>query len=126
LHICRGNWSQDEGTLLRGSYHPLQRYLERIPVRQFVFEYATERAGDILSFSAPELGLGLVNPRTEEVESVDLVKRSIERALKIYPAERLFANPDCGFATFSNRPVNSSAIAVEKMKVISEAVRAFR
>jgi 5-methyltetrahydropteroyltriglutamate--homocysteine methyltransferase len=24
VHICRGNWSRDEATLLRGSYHPLQ------------------------------------------------------------------------------------------------------
>jgi 5-methyltetrahydropteroyltriglutamate--homocysteine methyltransferase len=126
LHICRGNWSQDESTLLRGSYQPLKPYLERMRLRQLVLEYATERAGDLLELSAPELGLGVVNPRTEIVESVDDVKRSIERALKIYRPERLFVNPDCGFATFSNRPVNSSAIAASKMKTISEAVRAFR
>jgi 5-methyltetrahydropteroyltriglutamate--homocysteine methyltransferase len=126
VHVCRGNWSQDESTLLRGSYHPLKPYLERMPVRQFVLEYATERAGDILSFAAPELGLGVVNPRTEQIESVDDIKRSIERALKVYPADRLFVNPDCGFATFSNRPVNSGSIALQKMKAVSEAVRAFR
>ncbi len=126
LHICRGNWSQDESTLLSGSYQPLKQYLERMRVRQFVLEYATERAGDLLELSAPELGLGVVNPRTENVESVDDIKRSIERALKIYRAERLFVNPDCGFATFSNRPVNSSDIAVRKMKAIAEAVNAFR
>lgn len=126
LHICRGNWSQDESTLLSGSYHPLKPYLERMHVRQFVLEYATERAGDLLELSAPELGLGVVNPRTEVVESVDDVRRSIERALKLYRPERLFVNPDCGFATFSNRPVNSSGIAVNKMKTIAEAVQAFR
>src|SRR5215475_537646 len=76
---------------------------------QFVLEYATERAGDLLALSAPELGLGVVNPRTEQVESVDAIKHSIERALKVYRPEQLFVNPDCGFATFSNRPVNSSA-----------------
>ena len=126
LHICRGNWSQDETTLLSGSYQPLKQYLERMNVRQFVLEYATERAGDLLELSAPELGLGVVNPRTETVESVDDVKRSIERALKLYRPERLFVNPDCGFATFSNRPVNSSDIALRKMKTISAAAQAFR
>ena len=126
LHICRGNWSQDETTLLSGSYQPLKQYLERMNVRQFVLEYATERAGDLLELSAPELGLGVVNPRTETVESVDDVKRSIERALKLYRPERLFVNPDCGFATFSNRPVNSSDIALRKMKAISAAAQAFR
>jgi 5-methyltetrahydropteroyltriglutamate--homocysteine methyltransferase len=126
LHICRGNWSRDETTLLSGSYQPLKPYLERMQIRQFVLEYATERAGELVELSAPELGLGVVNPRTEVVERVDDVKRVIERALKLYRPERLFVNPDCGFATFSNRPVNSSEIAVNKMKTISEAVKAFR
>ena len=126
LHICRGNWSQNEATLLSGSYQPLKPYLDRMNVRQFVLEYATERAGDLLELSAPELGLGVVNPRTETVEGVDDVKRSIDRALKIYRPEQLFVNPDCGFATFSNRPVNSSDIALRKMKTIAEAARAFR
>ena len=126
VHICRGNWSQDESTLLTGSYQPLKPYLDRMRVRQLVLEYATERAGELLELSVPELGLGVVNPRTEVVETVDEVKRSIERALKIYPPERLFVNPDCGFATFSNRPVNSSEIAANKMKIIALAVKAFR
>lgn len=126
LHICRGNWSQNEATLLSGSYQPLKPYLERMKVRQFVLEYATERAGDLLELSAPELGLGVVNPRTETVERVDDVKRSIERALKLYRPERLFLNPDCGFATFSNRPVNSSEIALRKMKTIVDAAKTFR
>ena len=43
LHVCRGNWSQNEATLLRGSYHPLAPYLERLDVGQLVLEYATER-----------------------------------------------------------------------------------
>ena len=126
LHICRGNWSQDESTLLRGSYHPLKPYLDRMPVRQLVLEYATERAGDLLELAAPELGVGVVNPRTEVIETVDDVKRSIDRALAVYPIDRLFVNPDCGFATFSNRPVNSGAIAANKMRVIAEAARAYR
>jgi 5-methyltetrahydropteroyltriglutamate--homocysteine methyltransferase len=126
LHICRGNWSQDESTLLSGSYQPLKQYLDRMKVRQFVLEYATERAGDLMELAAPELGLGVVNPRTEIVESVDDVKRSIDRALALYRPDRLFVNPDCGFATFSNRPVNRSEIAVNKMKTIAEAVKAFR
>ena len=50
LHVCRGNWSRDETTLLRGSYQPLAPYLERLHVAQLVLEYATERAGDLLAF----------------------------------------------------------------------------
>jgi hypothetical protein len=103
-----------------------RQYLDRVKVRQLVLEYATARAGDLMALAAPELGLGVVNPRTEVVEAVDDVKRSIERALALYRPDRLFVNPDCGFATFSNRPVNRAEIAVNKMKTIAEAVKAFR
>ncbi len=126
LHICRGNWSQDESTLLRGSYDPLAPYLERMAVDQLVLEYATERAGDLLTFPDKELGLGVVNPRTEVVESVDSIRDDIQRALERYPKESLFINPDCGFATFSNRPVNSDDVAMRKLAAMREAVEPLR
>ncbi|MBV8085462.1 MAG: cobalamin-independent methionine synthase II family protein [Chloroflexi bacterium] len=125
VHVCRGNWSRDESTLLRGSYHPLKAYLERMDARQLVLEYATERAGDLLPFDK-ELGLGVVNPRTPTVEAVDDVKREIEAALAVYPPERLFLNPDCGFGTFSNRPVNERDVALAKCKVMADAAASFR
>lgn len=126
LHICRGNWSQDESTLLRGSYDPLRQHLERLRVRQLVLEYATERAGDLIRFSNPELGLGVVNPRTERVETPEEIRQAISRALRLYAPENLFLNPDCGFGTFSNRPVNTTDIAVRKMRAVVEAARAAR
>jgi 5-methyltetrahydropteroyltriglutamate--homocysteine methyltransferase len=126
LHVCRGNWSQNEATLLRGSYHPLRSYFERMHVQQLVLEYATERAGDLLPFAGKELGLGVVNPRTERIESPEEIGQAIARALQLYPAERLFLNPDCGFGTFSNRPVNRAEIACKKLSAIVEAVRRLR
>jgi 5-methyltetrahydropteroyltriglutamate--homocysteine methyltransferase len=126
LHICRGNWSQNEATLLRGSYHPLVQYLDWIKVQQLVLEYATERAGDLLNFQGKELGLGVVNPRTEKVESPEEITHSIEQAMKLYPRDKLFLNPDCGFGTFSNRPVNKSDIAFQKLKAIASTARTLR
>ena len=126
LHICRGNWSQDESTLLRGSYDPLSSYLQQMNVNQLVLEYATERAGDLMEFTRKELGLGVVNPRTERVETVEEIRQSITRALERYPQDQLFINPDCGFATFSNRPVNNDEIALNKVRAMREAVEPFR
>lgn len=126
LHVCRGNWSRDESTLLRGSYHPLQPVFDRMNVRQLVLEYATERAGDLVPFAGKELGLGVVNPRTSEIEPVAQVRASIERALRERKAESLFLNPDCGFGTFSNRPVNAADVAMRKMKVVVEAAKSLR
>ncbi|MCA8975928.1 MAG: cobalamin-independent methionine synthase II family protein [Planctomycetes bacterium] len=126
VHVCRGNWSQDESTLLRGSYDPLIPYLDRMAVDQTVLEYATERAGDVIALAGKELGLGVVNPRTERIETADEILHSVERALEVYPPERLFLNPDCGFATFSNRPVNSVEIARSKLEATVAAARRLR
>jgi 5-methyltetrahydropteroyltriglutamate--homocysteine methyltransferase len=126
LHVCRGNWSRDEATLLRGSYTPLVPYLSQLKVDQLVLEYATERAGDVVPFDGKELGLGVVNPRTDDVEASEDIRRAVERALLHYRRERLFLNPDCGFGTFSGRPMNSSAIAAQKLRAVADAARQLR
>jgi 5-methyltetrahydropteroyltriglutamate--homocysteine methyltransferase len=126
LHICRGNWSQNESTLLRGSYHPLLPYLERMNVGQMVLEYATERAGGFLKIGDKELGLGVVNPRTEKVESATEIIRAVEQALKLYPPQKIWLNPDCGFGTFSNRPVNNPDVALKKIRSMVAAARRLR
>jgi 5-methyltetrahydropteroyltriglutamate--homocysteine methyltransferase len=126
LHVCRGNWSRNESTLLRGSYDALASTLNRIPVRQLVLEYSTGRAGELMRFAAPELGLGVVNPRTDSIEPPDEIARRVERALNFYPAEAIFLNPDCGFCTFSNRPMAGQQIATEKLRSMVAAARSLR
>jgi len=99
---------------------------ERMHVRQLVLEYATERAGDPLSFEGKELGMGVVNPRVDEIESPEEIRAKVERALQLYPAERLFLNPDCGFGTFANRPMNTEALARRKLESMVAAARSLR
>ncbi|MBZ0135416.1 MAG: cobalamin-independent methionine synthase II family protein [Planctomycetes bacterium] len=126
LHICRGNWSQDETTLLRGNYSPLKPWLERLKVKQLVLEYATERAGDVMRFEGKSLGLGVVNPRTEHTETPEEVIAQVEKALEFYRPDQLWLNPDCGFGTFSNSPVNTAPLAEAKMKAIGDAAAILR
>jgi 5-methyltetrahydropteroyltriglutamate--homocysteine methyltransferase len=126
LHVCRGNWSRDESTLLKGGYAPLKPYLLRMNVRQLVLEYATERAGDLIAFPGKELGLGVVNPRTDRVETAEEVERSLERALELFEPEQIFLNPDCGFGTFSRRPVNTLEGATRKLEAIVAAAHSMR
>jgi len=126
LHVCRGNWSRDEGTLLSGSYAPLGPWFDLIPVTQLVLEYATPRAGEVIPPGAKELGLGVVNPRTETVESADEVVARVESALRAVPRENVFLNPDCGFGTFSARPMNDAQTAERKLAVMVEAARRLR
>jgi 5-methyltetrahydropteroyltriglutamate--homocysteine methyltransferase len=126
LHVCRGNWSRDERTLLRGSYAPLAAWFEQVPVTQLVLEYATPRAGEVIGPGGKELGLGVVNPRSETVETPDQIVARVESALRVVPRDKLFLNPDCGFGTFSARPVNDAATAERKLVAMVEAARRLR
>jgi len=126
LHVCRGNWSRNEATLLSGSYHPLAPWLARVPVDQLVLEYATERAGGLIDFPGKELGLGVVNPRTDRVETSEEIATRVRSALEHYKPGQLFLNPDCGFATFANRAVGEADIATRKLRAIVSAARVLR
>ena len=64
------------------------------------------------------LGFGVINPRTENIESVDDIVASVQEVRKILPDEKILLNPDCGFGTFAQRPMNSDEIAFEKLKVM--------
>ena len=130
LHVCRGNWSRSEEVLLTGDYEPLVPCFSKIGVKQFVLEYATPRAGDVdvvgKALADREIGLGVVNPRTEEAESVETIVRNAERALKYYRPEQVFLNPDCGFGCFANRCVNDEESAARKIGNIVKAARTLR
>ena len=126
LHICRGNWSQNETILLRGNYGPLREYLEKMNLNQLVLEYATERAGDVMKFGDKSLGLGVVNPRTTSVETPAEILSSVNKALEYYQPQQIYLNPDCGFGTFSNSPVNTDELAQQKMRAIVAAARDLR
>ncbi|MEZ6186152.1 MAG: cobalamin-independent methionine synthase II family protein [Planctomycetota bacterium] len=130
LHVCRGNWSSNEDVLLSGSYDGLLPHLSRMRVDQFVLEYATPRAGRLEALAGlppgAQLGLGAVDPRTSTVEDPDWIAARARTVAELLGPERVFLNPDCGFATFSERPVNEARVAYQKLCALSAAARALR
>jgi 5-methyltetrahydropteroyltriglutamate--homocysteine methyltransferase len=130
VHVCRGNWSRNEEVLLSGPYDGLIPYLNRIKLDQFVLEYATARAGTPKALaelrSDAQIGYGVVNPRTSEIESPgDIIARVRELAKFVSP-DRVFLNPDCGFGTFAERPVADAQTAFYKLSALAAAVRELR
>ncbi|MQS52113.1 cobalamin-independent methionine synthase II family protein [Companilactobacillus mishanensis] len=128
MHVCRGNWSNDESILLTGPYTPLLDLFENVSAEMLTLEFSTPRAGEISSLLGDEkiskdhiIGLGVENPRLHEAESTDFIIGKAKEALKYIPKERLFLNPDCGFATFSNRPVNKEEFIINKIKSLVDA-----
>lgn len=129
VHVCRGNWSTQEEVLLSGPYTPLIGYLERMRVGQLVLEFATPRAGELAGVAARlpgELGLGVVNPRTSQVEEPEDIVRRVRQAAGLLAPERIFLNPDCGFGTFANRPMNPPEVAAAKLRSMARAAEVLR
>ena len=130
VHVCRGNWSRKEEVLLTGNYGPMLPYLVQMNVDQLVLEFATPRAGEMEVFkeyaNEKEIGLGVVNPRTDEPESTSQIINRVKELLQYFDPEKVFLNPDCGFGTFAERNVNDAKGAFNKLKVISEAAKFLR
>ena len=72
------------------------------------------------------LGLGVMNPRTDEIEPLDNILTRVEEVLHYIPKERIWLNPDCGFATFANRPVSTMDIIDKKLARLNEAKNTLR
>ena len=128
LHVCRGNWSRDESILLTGPYTPLLPLFEETLPNILTLEFSTPRAGEISSLFSSTLirdncilGLGVMNPRTDEIEPLEDILNHVEEVMQYIPKERIWLNPDCGFATFANRPVSTMEIIDRKLARLNEA-----
>lgn len=130
VHVCRGNWTPDESAALSGDYGPLLPVLCGINVGTLFLEYCTPRAGDLSLLSKlpahMRVGLGVVNPKDPHVETVEEITKKVQNAGKYIDMQRLFLNPDCGFATFADNPVATTEIATGKLKVMAEASKKLR
>jgi 5-methyltetrahydropteroyltriglutamate--homocysteine methyltransferase len=130
LHVCRGNWTRDEGAALAGDYRPLLSLLEGVAVGTLFLELCTERAGEIEVLAALpstiRVGVGVVNQKREQVEPVDDIVARGRRAIACFGAERVLLTPDCGFATFADNPVASAQVAEAKLLAIGRAAEILR
>jgi len=130
VHVCRGNWSRREDVLLTGNYGPMLPYLMEMEVDQLVLEFATPRAGELEVFkeyqNEKEIGLGVVNPRTDEIESPQDIVHKVKETLRYFEPEKIYLNPDCGFGTFAERNVNIATTAFKKLQSVTAAAQMLR
>ena len=130
LHMCRGNWTPDEGAALSGNYTPLIETLSGLQVGSLLLELCTPRAGEMEILRAiPDdirIGVGICNQKHAHIETLDAVLSKGEQAIQLFGKERVLFTPDCGFATFADNPLASEQIAEQKLKVIAAASRILR
>lgn len=111
----------------------MSRFLDSLDVDMLALEFSTKRAGEVdllfkNNFLAKKiiLGFGVINPRIHEVEKVDTIIKNVEKVLKFLPSNRIWLNSDCGFATFSNRPLNPYSIIEQKLLAMTGAAKILR
>ncbi len=130
VHVCRGNWSRKEEVLLTGNYGPMLPYLVQMNIDQLVLECATPRAGEMEVFkeyaNEKEIGFGVVNPRTDDIESPEQIVAMVKELLPYFDPDKIYLNPDCGFGTFAERNVNTHEVASMKMQTIVQAAEQLR
>jgi 5-methyltetrahydropteroyltriglutamate--homocysteine methyltransferase len=98
LHVCYGNRYGKPSW--EGSYRFLFPAVLDARIQQITLEFA-RRGGEDLDlfreFKPPfELGVGVIDIKSHEIETPDMVSEHIRRALEVMPAERIAIMPDCG------------------------------
>ncbi|HLQ35577.1 MAG TPA: methionine synthase [Chloroflexota bacterium] len=98
LHICYGNRYGKPN--FEGNYRYLFPAVLDAQIDQLTLEFA-RKGFDDLDFLTKhqfpfELGVGVIDVKSAEVESPELVASRVQEVLKHLPPERVFVNPDCG------------------------------
>jgi len=101
VHLCRRNKAR-QGWIGEGGYDPILPFLRRLAVQQYVLEFTIPVAGDFAVLRQlpddRQIGLGCVDCRGAHVDTPAVIADRVAQALRHVEAERLWLNPDCGFA----------------------------
>jgi 5-methyltetrahydropteroyltriglutamate--homocysteine methyltransferase len=98
LHVCYGN--RYARPLWEGHYDFLFPSVKQANVDQLALEFARTGDEDLSLLGEHHwdrgLGLGVIDVKTEQVESPDVIAGRIRRALRVVAPDKLVINPDCG------------------------------
>lgn len=98
LHVCYGN--RHARPLWEGHYDFLFPAVKDANVSQLALEFARTGDDDLKLIEQHHwdrgLGLGVIDVKTEQVETAETVAARIRRALRFVPPGELTVNPDCG------------------------------
>ena len=103
LHVCYGN--RYARPLWEGHYDFLFPAVKQARIDQLALEFARRGDEELVLLERHHwdrgLGLGVIDVRSEQVETPEEVAARIRRGLRYVPAERLSVNPDCGLRQLS-------------------------
>jgi 5-methyltetrahydropteroyltriglutamate--homocysteine methyltransferase len=126
LHVCYGN--RYARPSWEGHYDFLFPAVLDARVDQLVLEFARKGYADLPVIEKcgwdRRIGLGVVDVKSQEVESAETVATRIRAALDLVPAEQLVINPDCGLRNLSGAVARAKLAAmVEGTGQVRRALR---
>jgi len=127
LHCCHSVYKRRSD--VRGNYRPLLPFLEDLKADRINLEFAYPGTGDVgdLKYVTKRLhiGMGVVDVRSERLQSVDDIASLSKSGIDIAGASRIALNPDCGFAPDAGEPPSIDE-AYEKLRRLVEAAKRLR
>ena len=100
FHVCFGN--RFGRSRFDRTYRPYFPALLEARTDQFVLEFAGREMAELdfigqYAREGRELGAGVIDVKGFHPETPEEVADRIRKVLKVWPAEKLYVNPDCGF-----------------------------
>ena len=128
VHMDR--WPKKDSRYFTQGYERFLPELLDTRTDQFVLEYVSEGTGDpgklVSQFPKDlEIGLGVISVQNYEVETPDQVVERTKRVIGKVEPERIWLNPDCGFAPGMYRAFPRE-VAFAKLKAMTAAAAALR
>ena len=121
MHVCGGNAHRKRGYF--GKYTEMLEGLKKLKVYEIHFEHCTLHYNMLDVFKDWKfngiLSFGVVDQRTDEIESVDQVHDRIKPVLEYFDQSRILISSECGFG---HVPLE---ITRSKLGVLVEAAKSF-
>ncbi len=128
VHMDR--WPNKDSPYFDQGYERFLPELLEAKTNQWVLEYSSPGTGDPAKLvdafpSSTEIGLGVISVQNYEVESPEQVVTRAERVIGHIDPERIWLNPDCGFAPGMYRTFPRQ-VAFAKLKAMTAAAELLR
>ena len=125
LHCCHSVYKRR--TDVTGDYRPILPRLKDAKVDRINLEFAYPGTGDVSDLNLlPEnlgIGLGVVDVRSERLQSVEEIESLTAAGAALVPAERIALNPDCGFAPDAGEPPTIDEAYEKLCRLVAAAQR---
>ncbi len=123
-HCCHSVYKRQSDVI--GDYKPILPRLTGAKIDRINLEFAYHGTGDLddlkLLPAHLDVGMGVVDVRSEKLQTVDEIQRLAVSGAQIISADRIALNPDCGFAPDAAEPPTIDE-AFEKLRRLAEAAR---